>query len=104
MIVYVTNNKEPWTLKLLLCFYKLFGLSFWRHPFTAEDPLVSKLYKAKFLKICSDEDKKNIYILDCLRVSQIYTTFYFGWTIPLNSWRRFFYWPSVRQKRGFYTH
>ncbi len=23
-------------------FYQLFGLSFWRHPFTAEDPLVSK--------------------------------------------------------------
>ncbi len=25
----------------LLCFYQLFGFSFWRHPFTAEDPLVS---------------------------------------------------------------
>ncbi len=62
MIVYVTNNKEPWTLKLLLCFYKLFGLSFWWHPFTAEDPLVSKLYKAKFLQICSDEEKKNLHL------------------------------------------
>ncbi len=29
---------------LLWCFYQLFGLSFWRHPFTAEDPLVSKCY------------------------------------------------------------
>ncbi len=27
---------------LLWCFYQLFGLSFWRHPFTAEDPLLSK--------------------------------------------------------------
>ncbi len=27
---------------LLWCFYQLFGLSFWRHPFTTEDPLVSK--------------------------------------------------------------
>ncbi len=27
---------------LLWCFYQLFGLSFWWHPFTAEDPLVSK--------------------------------------------------------------
>ncbi len=26
---------------LLWCFYQLFGLSFWRHPFTAEDPLVT---------------------------------------------------------------
>ncbi len=31
-----------------------FGLIF-RHPFTAEDPLVSKWCNAKFLQICSDE-------------------------------------------------
>ncbi len=29
---------------------------FWRHPFTAEDPLVSKYSNAKFLQICSDEE------------------------------------------------
>ncbi len=34
-------------------FYQLFELSLWRHPFTAEDPLVSI---AKFLQICSDEE------------------------------------------------
>ncbi len=33
------------TWGLLWCFYQLFGLSFWRHPFTAEDPLVSKWCK-----------------------------------------------------------
>ncbi len=43
-------------LWLLWCFYQLFGLSFWRHPFTAEDPLVSKLWNAIFLQICSDEE------------------------------------------------
>ncbi len=32
---------------LLWCFYQLFGLSFWRHPFTAEDPLVNK-WRCKF--------------------------------------------------------
>ncbi len=42
---------------LLWCFYQLLGLSFWRHPFTAEDSLVSKWYNAKFLQICSDEEK-----------------------------------------------
>ncbi len=31
---------EWFTCELLWCFYQLFGLSFWRHPFTAEDPLV----------------------------------------------------------------
>ncbi len=41
---------------LLWCYYQLFGLLFWRHPFTAEDPLVSKWCNAKFLKICSDEE------------------------------------------------
>ncbi len=39
---------------LLRCFDQLFGFSFWRHPFTAEDPFVSKWYNAKFLQICSD--------------------------------------------------
>ncbi len=37
------------TCRLLWCFYQLFGLSFWRHPFTEEDPLVSKWYNATFL-------------------------------------------------------
>ncbi len=29
--------------------------SFWRHPFTAEDPLVSKWYNVKFIHIYCDE-------------------------------------------------
>ncbi len=44
------------TCGLLWCFYQLFGLSFWRHPFTAEDPLVSKWCNATFLQISSDEE------------------------------------------------
>ncbi len=40
-------------------FYQLFGLSFWRHPFTAQDPLMSKWWNAKFLQICSDEETKS---------------------------------------------
>ncbi len=35
--------------------YQLFWLSFWRHPFTTEDPLVSKWWNSKFLQICSEE-------------------------------------------------
>ncbi len=46
----------------------MFGLSFWRHPFTAEDPLVSKWCNAKFLQICSDDNNGLIYILDGLRM------------------------------------
>ncbi len=33
--------------------YQLFGLSFWWHPFTAEDPLMSKWCNGTFLQICS---------------------------------------------------
>ncbi len=53
----------------LWCFYQLFGLSFWRHPFTAEDPLVSKWWKDNFFQIWWRH--KLIYILDDLRVSKI---------------------------------
>ncbi len=34
---------------------ELSELSFWRHPFTAEDPLVSKWCNAKFLQICCND-------------------------------------------------
>ncbi len=67
------------TCKLLCCFYQLFGLSFWWHPFTAEDPLVSKW--------CNDEFQKNLFQW---RNKLIYSSrivwgqlFIFGWTIPL---------------------
>ncbi len=50
------------TCEKLWCFYQLFGL--WRHTFTANDPLVSKLCNAKFPQFCSGEWNKLIYILD----------------------------------------
>ncbi len=37
--MFLTNTHE--LCGLLWFFYQLFGLSFWRHPFTLEDPLVS---------------------------------------------------------------
>ncbi len=53
-----------------------YKLSFWWHPFTADDPLMSN---AKCLQICSDEET-NIYILDGVCFQQI---FFFVWTVPL---------------------
>ncbi len=41
------------TCGLLWCFSQLFGLSFWRHPFTAEDPLMSNWCNVTFLQIYS---------------------------------------------------
>ncbi len=50
------------------CFYQLFGLSFWRHPFTAEDPLVSKWCTATFLQICFDEETNSSTSLKSVKV------------------------------------
>ncbi len=66
---------------LLWCLYQLFGLSFWRHPFTAEHPLLSKWCNATFLQIWWRN--KFIYILDGLRVSTFSANTFFGLTIPL---------------------
>ncbi len=57
---------------LLSCFYQLFGLSFWRHPFTVEHPLLSKWCNATFLQIWWSS--KLIYILDGLRMSTFWVT------------------------------
>ncbi len=38
------------TCGLLWCFYQLFGLSFWRHPFTAEHPLLRHWCRDTFLQ------------------------------------------------------
>ncbi len=62
MQLFISQDINWWTsvvwitCGLLWCFYQLFGLSFWRHPFTAEDPLVRKWCNATFLQICSHEE------------------------------------------------
>ncbi len=56
--------------------------SIWRHPFTAEDPFVSKWCNTTFLQICSDEEQNATSWMawGCVHLQQI---FIFGWTIPL---------------------
>ncbi len=36
-------------LWIIVMYYQQFGLSFGRHPFTAEDPLLIKLFNAKLV-------------------------------------------------------
>ncbi len=57
------------------CFYQLFWLSFWRHPFTAEHPFLSKWCNATFLQIWWRN--KLILIFNGLRVSQCSAHLYF---------------------------
>ncbi len=60
---------------LLWCFYQLFGLSFWRHPFTAEHPLLRHWCRDTFLQIWWRN--KLILISDGLRVSTFSAHFNF---------------------------
>ncbi len=63
---------------LLWCFYQLSGLSFWRHPFTAEHPLVSKWWNATFLQIFQMKKQTHLHLrCKC-------SHFIFRWTIPLS--------------------
>ncbi len=63
---------------LLWCFYQLYGLSFWRHPFTAEHPLLSKWCNTTFLQTCSDEETNSSWMAwGWVHVQQ---NVIFGWT------------------------
>ncbi len=70
------------TCGLLWCFYQLFGLSFWRHPFTAEHPLLRQWCSDTFLQIWWRN--KLIYILDGLRASKFSARFHFRVNYSLN--------------------
>ncbi len=88
-IQFFTSQDANWwtgvmwiTCGLLWCFYQLFGLSFWRHPFTAEDQSVSKRCNAKFLQICSDEETNSSTSWMTWGWVNVFI-FIFGWIIPL---------------------
>ncbi len=63
-----------------MMFYQLFGLSLWRHPFTAEDSLVCKRLNVKSLWIFFDE-----WTNSSTSWEYIFSKFsFFVWTVPLN--------------------
>ncbi len=70
---------------LLWCFYQLFGLSFRRHPFTADDSLVSKLCNATFLQICSDAETNSSTFWMAWVWVNVQQTFIFVLIIPSDS-------------------
>ncbi len=47
--IFTSQNINRWTgvVWITVMFYQLFGLLFWRHPFTAEHPLGEQVIKAK---------------------------------------------------------
>ncbi len=75
------------TCGLLWCFYQLFGLSFWRHPFTEEHPLLRQWCNATFLQIWWRN--KLIYILDGLRVSTFSAHFHIWLSYSFNNLKYF---------------
>ncbi len=70
---------------LLWCFYQLFGLSFWRHPFTAEHPLVSKWWMLRFSKSVSMKKQTHLHLGWPEGEYFFLQVFIFGWTIPLKT-------------------
>ncbi len=68
-------------LWIIVIFLSAVGLSFWRHPFTAEHPLESKWCLAKFLQICFDKETNTSWM--AWRRVHFQQFFIFGWTIPL---------------------
>ncbi len=58
------------TYGFLWCFYQLFELSFWRHPFTAEDPLAVNF-------------PKSLLVTKQIHLHQDEQIFTFGWAISL---------------------
>ncbi len=69
-------------LWIIVMFYQLFGPSFWRHPFTAEDPLVSKLCNAKFQQNFScEETHSSTSWMPCGWVNFQRTFEFWGWII-----------------------
>ncbi len=68
------------TCGLLWCFYQLFGLSFWWHPFTSIGEKVMECYISPNLM-----KKTNSSISWMVRGwAHFQQMFIFGWTIPLN--------------------
>ncbi len=97
MDLFLTNmqfstSKNWWTglvwitCGLLWCFYQLFGLSFWRHPLTAEDLLVSKWCNATFLQICSHEEPNSSTTPMAWAWVNFQQMLIFGITIPLSAY------------------
>ncbi len=70
---------------IVMFFYQLFGLLFWRHPFTAADPLVSKWCEAKFFLICFDEVTNSSTVWMAWGGENFKQIFIFAWTIQPSS-------------------
>ncbi len=78
MVDFFLTNMQMW---IIVMFF--FGPWFWRHPFTAEDPQVSKWCNAKFIQICSDEATNSSTFWMAWGWAHFLQVFVFGWTIPL---------------------
>ncbi len=72
----ILTESSSLNLCIIVMFNQLFGLSFWRHPFTAEHPLVSKWWNADFLQI-----NKLISTLDGLSKFSAYFNFWVNYSL-----------------------
>ncbi len=78
-----SHLNQVYYLWIIVMFLSAVWTLIWRHPFTAEDPLVSKWCNATFLQIWWRN--KLIYILNGLRVNTFSANFHFWVNLRLHS-------------------
>ncbi len=85
---FVTTLIDLWDINwwtgvvwIIVMFHQMFGLSFWRHPFTAEHPLLRHWCRDTFLQTWWRN--KLILISYGLSMSTFSANVIFWWTIPL---------------------
>ncbi len=71
-----------WICHYIICFFSSLDSYLWRHPFTAEDPLVK--CNAKYLQISSNEETNSSIFWMAWEWVNFLLIFIFGWTIPLH--------------------
>ncbi len=63
---------------LLVGFCQIFEFLFWRHPFTTEDPLVSKWCNDTFFQMCFDEETNSYALWMAWGWTNVQQIFFFG--------------------------
>ncbi len=87
MYLFTSQDVNSWigVVEYLWIIVMLSWLSFWRHPFTAEHPLVSKWCNITFLQIFSDEEINSSIFCMAWGWVHFQQIFFFEWNVLLNS-------------------
>ncbi len=104
---FVSSSRDVnwWTgvVWIIVMFYQLFGLSFWRHPFTAKIHFWASDAMLHFSKSVLMKKQTHLHLGWPERVHFKHITI-FGWTVPLNLSKHFFYSEASIFNNNFQMH